>query len=156
MTPEKRLTELGLELKAHPLPLGPLEAVVIDGHLAWVSGQPPSRDGKLVYTGQLIGEESLEDGRAAARLCALNILAAAREKLGSLDRVARVIKIVGFVQSPPGFKIQSKIIDAASELLVDVFGDNGSHARSAIGVASLPGDMSVEIEAVLSLHEGAE
>ena len=153
MTPETRLSELGLELSAHPLPPGPLEAVVIDGDRAWVSGQPPSRDGKLVYTGQLTGEESLDDGRDAARLCAINILAAARAKLGSLDRVARVIKIVGFVQSPPGFKIQSRIIDAASELLVEVFGENGSHARSAIGVASLPGDMSVEIEAVLALHE---
>lgn len=152
---EARVQELGLELVAHPLPPGALLAVVEHGGLAWVSGQPPSRDGKIVYTG-LVGDGglSVEDGFDAARLCVTNALAALRAKLGSLDRVDRVVKLVGFVQSSAGFALQSRVINGASELLVDVFGpDAGAHARSAIGVASLPGNMAVEVELVVAISQ---
>lgn len=155
-TPEQRLTELGLDLRPHPLPPGPLAAVVVDGDRAWVSGQPPSEDGKIRYTGP-VGPDGHDVATAAeaARLCALNCLAALRAELGSLDRVRRIVKVVGLVQAPPGTATQSRVVNGASELLVEVFGpENGRHARTAMGVASLPGDMTVEIEMVVALAPG--
>lgn len=153
--PEARLAELGIELAAHPLPPGPLAAVVVEGDRAWVSGQPPSVGGKILHTGQVSTAVTIEDGHAAARLCATNCLAALQAELGSLDRIDRVVKVVGFVQAPPGFAGHSKVVNGASELLVEVFGaERGRHARSAIGVASLPGDMAVEVEMVVALVDG--
>ena len=154
MQAEFRAKELGLELEAHPLPIGPLVAVVIDGHRAWVSGQPPSKNGVILYSGQVgIDGISVEQGYEAARLCMLNCLAALRLELGSLDRIERIIKVVGFVQSSSGFSKQSQVINGASELLIDLFGAvSGRHARSAIGVASLPGNMAVEVEMVVAIR----
>lgn len=153
-SPERRTEELGLDLAGHPMAPGPIVAVVIDGDRAWVSGQPPSTDGKIQFTGPVgPGGLTTADGYQAARLCTLNALAALRAALGSLDRVHRIIKVVGLVQAPSGWAEQSKVVNGASELLVEVFGpEGGKHARTAMGVASLPGNMSVEIEMVVAIN----
>lgn len=152
---DARADELGLDLHAHPLPPGmPILAVVVDGDRAWVSGQPPSKEGKIVFTGQ-VGEDglSIEDGYEAAKLCAQNCLAALKAELGSLDRIAKIVKVLGFVQAAPGFPGHARVINGASDLLLEVFGEEaGKHARSAVGMASLPGDMAVEVEMVVALR----
>lgn len=155
VTPEIRASELGLELVAHPLPIGPLVAVVVDGERAWVSGQPPSKNGTILYSGPVgLDGLSVEKGYEAARLCMLNCLAALRLELGSLNEIERIIKVVGFVQSSLGFAKQSQVINGASELLIDLFGSiSGRHARSAIGVSSLPGNMAVEVEMVVAIRK---
>ena len=130
----------------------PLKPVHVEGDVAYVSGQPPARDGKIQYFGNVSEDVSVEDGYLAAQLCALNILGALEQELGGLDRIARIVKVVGFVSCPAGFKDQSKVINGASDLFVQLFGVDGRHARSAIGVASLPAGMAVEVEAVVGLH----
>ena len=153
MTPEERLAELGLELHVFPVPeTSPLRPVVVEGGLAYVSGQPPARDGKIQWFGHVGEAVSVDDGRLAARQCALNILGALRQELGDLGRIARFVKVVGLVSCAPGFSQQSAVINGASELLVDVFGPDGRHARTAFGVPGLPGGMSVEIEAVVAVR----
>ncbi|MTD57588.1 RidA family protein [Amycolatopsis pithecellobii] len=154
-TPEAKLAGLGHELAAFPARPGPLEMVVVHGGLAWVSGQPPAKDGKIVYKGPVGAAVSIEDARSAAQLCVVNALGALSAALGSLSTVERIVKVVGFVSCEPGFSRQSDVINAASDLLVGVFGDAGKHARSAIGVASLPADMSVEIELVAAVRREA-
>jgi enamine deaminase RidA (YjgF/YER057c/UK114 family) len=150
-TPESRLSELGHELAAFPARPGPLEMVVVHDGLAWVSGQPPARDGKITCTGTVGVDVTIDEARAAAELCIVNALGALSVALGSLSRVERIIKVVGFVSCAPGFAQQSQVINAASDLLVGVFGDAGKHARSAIGVSSLPANMAVEIELVVAI-----
>ena len=153
MTPEERLVELKLEPHAFAVPeTSPLRAVIVDGATAFVSGQPPARDGKIQFFGQVGEAVSVEDGYLAAQLCALNILGALKQELGELARIDRIIKVVGFVSCAPGFTQHSKVINGASDLLVDVFGESGRHARSAIGVPALPGGMAVEVEAVVALR----
>ena len=152
MTPENRLRELGYELHAFDPPPGPLIPVVVEGGYAYVSGQPPARDGKIQYRGNVGEDVTVEEGYAAAQLCALNILGALQRELGDLARVERIIKVVGFVSCAAGFVQHSQVINGASDVLVDVFGEQGRHARSAIGVASLPGGMAVEVEAIVSLQ----
>ena len=154
MTPEQRLAELGLELHAFSVPEGsPLRPVVVDGRRAYVSGQPPAKDGKIQYFGQVGEDVTVEDGYLAARQCGLNILGALKEELGELDRIERIVKVVGLVACAPGFKDQSKVVNGASELFVSLFGDAGRHARTAVGVAALPAGMAVEIEAIVSLRD---
>ena len=155
MTPEERLAELGLELHAFPVPdTSPLRPVVVDGDRAYVSGQPPARDGKIQWFG-VVGEAlSVEDAQLAARQCALNILGALKNELGELERIERIVKLVGFVCCAPGFTEQSKVVNGASELFVELFGANGRHARTALGVPALPGGMAVEIEAIVALRPG--
>lgn len=153
MTPEEKLAELGLEVHAFNVPdTSPLRAVLVDGDVAYVSGQPPARDGKIQYFGNVGEAVSVEDGYVAAQMCALNILGALQQELGGLDRIERIIKVVGFVSCPAGFTDQSKVINGASDLFVQLFGAEGRHARSAIGVASLPAGMAVEVEAVVGLR----
>ena len=152
MTPEERLAELGYELHAFSAPPGPLLPVLVHGDCAYVSGQPPARDGKIQYTGNVGEAVSVEDGYAAAQLCALNVLGALQRELNGLSRVERIVKVVGFVSCAAGFVRQSQVINGASELFVEVFGEQGRHARSAIGVASLPGGMAVEVEAIVALR----
>jgi enamine deaminase RidA (YjgF/YER057c/UK114 family) len=126
--------------------------VVVHGDLAYVSGQVPRLDAQTVIAGKLGGELDVERGREAARLCVLHALAALKQALGSLDRIDRILKVTGFVASAPGFVQQPQVIDAASRLLGEVFGERGKHARSAIGVAELPRGSAVEIEMIVALR----
>ena len=147
MSAEARLRELGIELPGPYPPHDPLIAVVVHGGRARTSGQlPRGYDGALVHPGVVGGGVSVEDGAEAARWCALNALSVLRAELGSLDRIERVLTVLGFVASAPGFVQQPPVVDGASRLLHEVFGDGGRHSRSAIGVAALPRGGAVEIE----------
>ena len=153
-TMSNRLQTLGIELPAPREPAFSYSAVVIDNGLAWVSGQLPWLDGSnsLVYSGRLGEHVNVTEGKSCARACILNGLAVLEETSGSLDRIERVVKLVGYVASAKDFHEQPAVIDAASNLLVEIFGDAGTHARSAVGVAQLPRGAPVEIELVVRLR----
>ena len=152
---DKKLSELGIELPEPRKPLAAYVPTVITGKLLYTSGNTPGStvdaDGSPAKEGHLGAELTVEDGYRAARICAINCLAAVKQALGDLDRVDRVVKLLGFVSSAPGFNDQPLVMNGASELLVQVFGENGEHARSAIGVNELPGNASVEVEMILAL-----
>ena len=150
MSIEARLAELGITLPEPAAPVAAYVPVVIAGGLAHVSGQLPFIDGKLV-TGRLGEDVSLEDGTAAARACGLMILAQLKAALGSLDRVERVVKLGAFVNSTGDFTEQPQVANGASELMQDVFGENGRHARSAVGVPTLPRGVAVEIDGIFAV-----
>jgi enamine deaminase RidA (YjgF/YER057c/UK114 family) len=152
MSIERRLEELGMTLPPPRPPAFGYVPVVVEGGLAWVSGQLPWDGDGLMAKGRLGDAVDVETGRAVARCCLLNGLAVLREALGSLDRVKRVVKVVGFVSSAPGFYEQPAVIDGASRAIAEIFGEAGRHARSAVGVAALPRDVPVEIEFVTSVH----
>lgn len=143
---EDRLTALGVELPPPVAPRFAYDAVVLHAGIAYVSGQLPWRGGELVALGRVGDAVLLDQAAEAARRCTLNALAALQQTIGSLDRIERFIKVTGFVASAPTFHDQPTVIDAASRLLIDIFGDAGRHARSAVGVAALPRDSAVEIE----------
>lgn len=145
-----RLTDLGIELPAVVAPLAAYVPAVRTGNLVYTSGQLPMRAGELPQTGKVGAGVSPEEGHALARICALNALAAVDALVG-LDAVARVVKVVGFVASAPGFNGQPAVVNGASELLGEVFGDAGRHARSAVGVSELPLDAPVEVELIVEL-----
>ena len=149
MTVEARLAELGLTLPSLAKPVAAYVPAIVTGNLVYTSGQLPFVDGALQKTGKVGADVSAEEAADLARLCALNALAAASSVIGSLDRVTRVVKVVGFVASTPDFTGQPGVINGASGLLGEVFGDAGQHARSAVGVAVLPLDSPVEVELVL-------
>ena len=151
MSIDARLAELGIELPQAAAPVAAYVPVVVAGGLAHVSGQLPFIGGALV-TGRLGEDVSLEDGTAAARACALMILAQVKAALGSLDTVERVVKLGAFVNSAGAFTDQPKVANGASELMVQVFGDAGKHARSAVGVPVLPLGAAVEVDAILALR----
>jgi len=149
---DRRLADLGLALPGPYPPHDPLDAIVVHGDRARTSGQlPRDHDGRLVHPGVLGTDLSVADGAEAARWCALNALSVLRAGLGSLERVSRVLTVLGFVASAPGFDQQPAVVDGASRLLYDVFGDSGRHTRSAIGVAALPRGGAVEIEVEVAL-----
>lgn len=149
---EARLAELNITLPQAAVPLAAYVPAVRTGNQLFISGQVPLLNGELKHIGKLGAGYSIEEGKAAARLCALNILAQAKLALdGDLDRVVRVVKLVGFVNSTGDFTDQPKVINGASELMQDVFGDAGKHARSAVSAASLPFGVAVEVEAVLEV-----
>ena len=150
--PRARLAELGLELPAVVAPLAAYVPAVRSGSFVYTSGQVPMVDGTLADTGKLGGAVGIERGAELARICALNALAAIDELVG-LDAVVRVVKVVGFVASEPGFTAQPTVINGASELLGAVFGDAGKHARSAVGVAALPLDAPVEVELIVEVRQ---
>ncbi len=153
MSFDSRLQNLGIELPGPYPPHDPLDAVVLHGGRARTSGQlPRDHDGKLVHPGVLGADLSVEEGADAARWCALNALSVLRAELGTLDRIERVLTVLGFVASAPGFVQQPAVVDGASTLLAEVFGDAGRHSRSAIGVAALPRGGAVEIEVEVALH----
>jgi len=152
---DARLAELGIVLPEPTFPHDPLDAVVVHGDLAFTSGQLPRLDGKLTCLGVLGAGVSVEGGHEAARVCALNALAVLRDALGSLDRVVRVVRVTGFVASAPGFDAQPAVVDGASRVLHDVFGDAGRHTRSAIGVAALPRGAAVEIELTVAIRSAS-
>jgi enamine deaminase RidA (YjgF/YER057c/UK114 family) len=146
-----RLTELGLTLHGPHPPHDPLDAVVVHERVARTSGQLPRIEGVLTCVGTLGDDVSVEEGTEAAAVCALNALAVLEEALGSLDRIERVLTVTGFVASAPGFHQQPAVIDGASKVLADVFGDAGRHTRSAIGVAALPRGGAVELEVTVAV-----
>lgn len=151
-TIEDRLAELGLELPPVTKPVAAYVPAVVTGNLVYTSGQLPMVAGVMSVTGKVGEAEGLvspETAKGLARICALNALAAAASEIGSLDRVTRVVKLVGFVASDPSFTGQPGVINGASELMGEVFGDLGAHARSAVGVATLPLDTAVEVELIL-------
>ncbi|HUD17257.1 MAG TPA: RidA family protein [Acidimicrobiales bacterium] len=148
-----RLAELGLTLHGPHPPHNPLDAVVVHDGVARTSGQLPRIDGKLTCLGRLGDDVTVEQGREAAAVCALNALAVLEVALGSLDRISRVLTVTGFVSSAPDFYEQPAVIDGASKVLADVFGEAGRHTRSAVGVAALPRDGAVEIEVTVALGD---
>lgn len=152
MSFEAKLAELGIVLPEPAAPVAAYVPVVVHGGLAHVSGQLPFIDGQLV-TGRLGEDVSVEDGTAAARACGLMLLAQVRAKLGSLDRVTQVVKLGGFVSSTASFTDQPKVVNGASQLMQDVFGDAGRHARSAVGVPVLPLGAAVEVDAIFALSD---
>jgi enamine deaminase RidA (YjgF/YER057c/UK114 family) len=143
---EARLTELGLTLPDAPVPVGAYTTWVAAGDLLFLSGTTCYVDGGLLSVGKVGTEVSLDQARQAARQTALNLLAVLKQALGDLDRVSRVVKVNGYVNSAPGFDRQPEVINGASELFLAVFGDRGVHARTSIGVSELPGRIPVEIE----------
>jgi enamine deaminase RidA (YjgF/YER057c/UK114 family) len=148
-----RLAELGITLPGPYPPHDPLDAMVVHGDRARTSGQlPRDHDGKLVHPGVLGAGLDVDSGVEAARWCALNALSVLRAELGSLDRIDRVLTVLGFVASAPGFVQQPAVVDGASRLLYEVFGAAGRHSRSAIGVAALPRGGAVEIEVEVALR----
>jgi enamine deaminase RidA (YjgF/YER057c/UK114 family) len=147
-----RLQELGLEIPEAATPVANYVGYVVSGNLVFVSGQLPLADGKLQVTGKLGDSVSLEDGVAAARLCAINIVAQLKRACDDdLDRVKRIVKLGGFVASMPDFTDQPKVINGASDLMAAVFGDAGVHARAAVATPALPMDAAVEIDAVVEI-----
>jgi enamine deaminase RidA (YjgF/YER057c/UK114 family) len=150
-TPEERLRQLGVSLPAPAVPVAAYVPCVRTGNLVYVSGQVPVVDGKPSHLGRLGDDVGLEDGRAAARTCAINVLAALKAELGELSQVRRVVKVTGFVASTPGFTDMPKVVNAASELFGEAFGDAGRHSRSAVGVAALPLGVPVEVEAIVEV-----
>lgn len=147
-----RLAEKGIVLPEAVTPVAAYVPWVITGSLLFISGQVPFKDGSLSHTGHLGGNVSVDEGYDCARVCALNILAQVNEALnGDLDRVSRVVKLTGFVASTPDFGDQPKVINGASDLMAEAFGDNGRHARAAVGVAALPMNCAVEVEAIFEL-----
>src|SRR5215207_1634139 len=150
-TPEARLRELGLELPAVSEPAGVYVPATGAGALIFTAGQLPFENSELRKIGKVGDAVSVDAASAAARLCALNALAAAAAEAGGLNRISRIVKVTGFVASAAGFNAQPQVINGASELIGEVFGEAGLHARSAVGVAELPLDAPVEVELVAEL-----
>jgi len=148
-----RLETLGLTLHGPHPPHDPLDAVVVHGGVARTSGQLPRIAGELTCLGRLGDTVTVEEGREAAAVCALNALAVLEAALGSLDRVERVLTVTGYVSSAPDFHEQPTVVDGASRVLADVFGEAGRHTRSAIGVAALPRNGAVEIEVTVAISD---
>ncbi|MET9963186.1 RidA family protein [Streptomyces sp. NPDC006326] len=151
-TPEERLTAAGFTLPPAPAPVAVYVPAVLSGHYVHTSGQLPMVDGALPLTGKVGDGITQEQGKDLARQCALNALAAIASVAGDLSAVKRVVKVVGFVASAPGFTGQPYVVNGASELFGTAFGDAGIHARSAVGVAVLPLDAPVEVEVTVELH----
>ena len=152
MTIEDRLREMGLELPESPAPIANYVRYVQSGNLLFLAGHGPNRAGHPVYAGQVPADVSVEEAYEAARMTTLNLLASAKEALGDLRRIRRVVKVLGMVNSSPGFGDQPKVINGFSDLIVELFGDAGRHARSAVGMAALPGGIPVEIEMILEIE----
>jgi enamine deaminase RidA (YjgF/YER057c/UK114 family) len=149
---DARLKELGIEIKQPAAPVANYVGFVKTGNLVFVSGQVTLKDGKLQHQGKLGAGISLEEGQAAARLCAINIVAQLKAACdGDLDRVKRIVKLGGFVNSTPDFADQPKVINGASDLMVEVFGDKGKHARAAVSAGSLPMGVAVEVDCVAEI-----
>ena len=147
---DARLKELGITFKPSPPPAGNYVPVVTTGNLVFIAGQVPVEDGQRKFIGKLGKEYQTADGQKAARLCAISILNRLKDAY-DLDRVVRCVKMVGFVNSMPDFTEQPAVVNGASDLMVQVFGDAGKHARSAVGVASLPFGCAVEVEAIFEI-----
>ena len=146
---EEKLNELSIKLPTPPSPAGSYIPVVTTGNLAFVSGQIPMKDGNVIFQGKVPENQSVDSARDAAKICIINCLAQLKANLGSLDRIVKFVRISGFVNSNSDFIEQPKVINAASDLLVEIFGDMAKHSRIAVGVASLPLNSTVEIDMVV-------
>lgn len=151
MSIEDRLAEMNISLPNAAAPAANYVPFVISGNYLYVSGQIPMGPNGIEYIGKLGENTSIEDGQAAAKLCAINILAQAKSALGDLENIKHLVKLVGFVNSTPDFVDQPKIINGASDFMVAALGDCGAHARSAVGVAALPFGVAVEVEAIIEI-----
>lgn len=152
--PEGKLKELGLVLPQSPKPVGSYVPGLVVSNFLFTSGMLPLKDGKVIYQGKMDGKvNTVEAGYEASKLAALNSLSVAKEVLGSLSRIKRVVKVTGYVNSQENFTEQPKVVNGASDLLVSVFGDSGKHVRAAIGVRELPLNALVEIEFVFQVRE---
>ena len=149
---EERLKELGIKLPEAPVPAGNYIPAVKTGNLLFISGQIPLENGKVAYTGK-VSDENLETAQKSAKSCAINILAQIKREAGSLDKVTKIVRLSGFVNSVPEFTQHPKVINAASDLMFDVFGEKGKHARIALGAGSLPLDSMTEIDAIVEISE---
>lgn len=153
MTVEEKLAAKGLALPAVAKPVAAyVPAVTVDGYI-YTSGQIPFVNGELKFKGKVGRDLDEAQGYAAAQICVLNCLAAIKEAAGGLDKIERVVKVVGFVNSAPGFSLQPKVINGASELLGEVLGEAGQHARSAVGVSELPLDAACEVEMIVKIKQ---
>ncbi len=149
---DEKLKSLNIELPTPPKPAGAYIPVVISNKTAFVSGQIPIQDGKVAFKGKVPTDQSLENAQAAARICAINALAQLKSELGDLDRVSKIVRVSGFVNSNSEFTDQPKVINEASNLLYEVFGEKGQHSRIAVGVASLPLGSTVEIDMIVEIN----
>lgn len=150
---ERKLKEMGLSLPEAPKPVAAyVPAVKVDGYV-YTAGQIPFVEGELKFKGKLGKDLSVEEGYEAAKICALNALGAIKGAVGDLNKVEQVVKVVGFVNSASGFNQQPAVINGASELLGQLFGESGKHARSAVGVSELPLDAAVEVEMIVKIKE---
>lgn len=149
---EERLVELGITLPVPPKPAGSYIPVVKTGNLLFVSGQIPMKEGKVVFQGKVPTDISMEDAQKASKLCIINALAQLKAEIGTLDKISKIVKVSGFVNSSQDFVEQPKIINAASDLLFDIFGDKGKHSRIAVSVASLPLNSTVEIDLIAEVN----
>ena len=152
MSAEQKLKQMGIVLPESPKPLANYVRTVRTGNLLFVSGHGPYNDGKTLLVGKLGKEVTIEEGYKTARNVAVNCLASIRENLGSLDKVKRVVKLLGMVNCTEDFREQPKVMNGASDLLVEVFGEGGRHARSAVGMQALPNQIPVEIELILEVE----
>jgi enamine deaminase RidA (YjgF/YER057c/UK114 family) len=149
---EQKIESLGIKLPTPPTPAGSYVPAVRTGNLLYISGQIPIEDGKVVFTGK-VSDENLETAQKSARMCAINILAQLKRELGDLEKVSKIVRISGFVNSVPGFSQHPKVINSASDLFFEIFGEKGKHSRIAVGVASLPLDSMTEIDAIVEVSE---
>lgn len=145
---EERLAELGIELPAAPAPIASYVPVAEAGELAFVAAQIPMQDGTVLVSGKVGGDVTIEQAQEAARRCALQAVSALRERFGTLERVRGIVQVMVFVASAPGFTEQSKVANGASDVLLEIFGEEGKHARAAVGVAELPMGAAVEVALV--------
>lgn len=148
---EEKLHTLGITLPSPPKPAGSYIPVVRTGNLVFVSGQIPISDGKVLYSGKVTKDLSIEEAQKAARLCIINALAQLKSEFGNLDKISKIVRVSGFINSPPEFTEQPKVINGASDLLFEIFEKKGQHARIAVGVSSLPLNSAVEIDLIVEL-----
>ena len=152
MTVEDRIAELGIQLPSAPAPMANYVSVQRSGNLLFMSGAGPFENGKPAVTGKVGLELTLEEGKAAARLTALNLVSVLKREVGDLDKVKQIVKILAFVASGPEFAQQPNVVDGASDILVKIFGDRGKHARSAVAAPILPFYIPVEIEMIVEIE----
>ncbi len=149
---EEKLKALGITLPIPPTPAGSYIPAIKTGNLLFISGQIPMEEGKVLFTGK-VTDDNLETAQKSAKMCAINLLAQIKRELGSLDKVTKIVRLSGFVNSDVEFYQHPKVINAASDLFFEIFGDKGKHSRIAIGVACLPLNSMTEIDAVIEFSE---
>jgi len=149
---EEKLETLGIKLPIPPTPAGSYIPAVKTGNLLFISGQIPMENGKVMFTGK-VSDDNLEVAQKSARMCAINILAQIKRELGNFDKVTKIVRLSGFVNSTPEFSQHPKVINAASDLFFELFGEKGKHSRIALGVACLPLDSMTEIDAIVEFSE---
>ena len=149
---EEKLESLGIELPNPPTPAGSYVPAIRTGKLLYISGQIPMKDGKVIFTGK-VSDNNVEIAQKSARMCAINILAQIKREVGDLDKVSKIVRLSGFVNSVSEFSQQPKVINSASDLFFEIFGEKGKHSRIAVGVASLPLDSMTEIDAIVEISE---